>query len=263
MLAYLCVGVLMFPTPGWTSEYSSGFMERKLMLGMTIAQYQIYVPHDWSDTKSWPVILSLHGAGERGHDGQRQTQVGLGAILRQFPDRVPAVVAFPQCREGASWIDSDMEQLALLTLEQAIREYNGDKQRVYLTGISMGAQGAWYLAMKQPHRFAAVAPIAGRTRQIFERFATQLNVAGIQSTQQIFQSLTKRIHTVPIWAFHGREDRTVPVEETRSMVTALRKEGTPIIYTEYPTIGHHSWDAAYAEPHFFSWLFSQHVSGEE
>ena len=250
--------IVSYVSLGRSASHESGFVEQKLMMGMTISQYQIYVPEGWMQHDSWPVILYLHGAGERGTDGKRQTQVGLGAVLRQDPNRVPAVVVFPQCREGASWVDPDMEQLALLSLEQAIREFKGDQTRIYLTGISMGGQGTWYLAMKYPHRFAALAPIAGRTRPALRKLASEYIFSLAGSPLKYFQTLIERIHALPIWVFHGQQDQTVPVEETRMMVRLLRENGSSIRYTEYPSIGHASWESAYAEPNFFPWLFSHH-----
>ena len=255
------ITVCLFALPNASESQTTGFLDRKLMLGDTVSQYQMYVPPNWSDEDSWPVILFLHGAGERGSDGVRQTEVGLGQVIRREPQRVPAIVAFPQCREGAQWSDPDMEQLAMMTIDRAIQQFKGDHTRVYLTGLSMGGSGTWYLAAKYPDRFAAIAPIAARALHAPRKIEASDSMAPRSPLGRMLNVITKRIAGIPTWAFHGREDPVIPVVESREMIAALRSMGNQPLYTEYDHIGHTSWNAAYAEPDFFPWLFSHRSRG--
>lgn len=116
----------------------TGFLDRTVKLGPASYKYQVYVPQGWSKDRLGPVILFLHGAGERGEDGLFQTEVGLGRAIRRHPDRFPAVVVFPQCRAGVWWNDPAMESQALAALDAAMREFRGDSARVYFMGISLG-----------------------------------------------------------------------------------------------------------------------------
>ncbi len=255
MRTYMVIAC-MFTLPNVCVGQTAGFVEQKLMLGDTISQYQIYVPSNWSDRDSWPVILFLHGAGERGSDGVRQTEVGLGQIIRHEPQRVPAVIAFPQCREGARWSDPDMEQLAIMTMDRAIQGFKGDSTRVYLTGLSMGGSGTWHLAAKYPERFAAIAPIAARALFTPRMGEATVSIKPDTPRTKGNKVITQRMAGIPTWAFHGRKDSIIPVVESRNMITALREMGNHPLYTEYEHIGHTSWNAAYAEPDFFPWLLS-------
>ena len=121
------------------------------------AEYEVFVPENWSPKQKWPIILFLHGAGERGEDGLFQTQVGIGKAIREHRDRFPAIVVLPQCHKNIWWAQSPMDDIAIASLEAATKEFHGDKNRTYLTGLSMGGYGAWYLAGKYPGRFAAIA----------------------------------------------------------------------------------------------------------
>jgi predicted peptidase len=139
---------------------ATGFLYKTLELGSQTYAYSVYVPPDYTLKRAWPVILFLHGSGERGHDGFLQTDVGIARAIRRDYKRCPAIVVMPQCRRGVWWQD-DMLDMALRCLEDASREYHCDSQRVYLTGLSMGGAGAWRLASRMPDAFAAVVPICG------------------------------------------------------------------------------------------------------
>jgi predicted peptidase len=141
-------------------DYETGFLNRTVTVGRALSRYQVYVPHSYDPASSWPVILFLHGAGERGADGLIQTEVGLGPAIRRFPERYPAIVVFPQAPKDSLWQGASA-QMAMAALEQTIREYSADVRRLYLTGLSMGGHGSWYLSYHHPDRFAAVAPICG------------------------------------------------------------------------------------------------------
>ncbi|GAB4243255.1 MAG: prolyl oligopeptidase family serine peptidase [Acidobacteriota bacterium] len=230
-----------------------GFLDASLEAGGEVYSYQVFVPYAWSPTEEWPVILFLHGAGERGTDGRQQVEVGLGPAVRRQEKRFPALVVFPQCRPGLWWTDPDMEQMALAALDAALERYNGDRDRVYLTGISMGGYGTFHLAARHPQRFAAAVPICGGVLpppRVSRPLPPELRDG------DPYRKLAERLVSVPLWVFHGSADPIVPVTESRRIVAALRAAGGRVKYTEYPGVGHNAWDRAYAEPGLFGWMLS-------
>jgi predicted peptidase len=137
-------------------------------------------------------------------------------------------------------------------LDRTIEEFNADSTRVYLTGMSMGGNGTWYLAYHHPDRFAAIAPICGFVSS--SRLVASFVPDGEGSA---FERLAERIRHVPTWIVHGDADDVVPVLESRSMHDALRAAGAAVHYVELPGVGHNSWDAAYQTPELATWLFTQ------
>lgn len=231
-LMMLCLTVAT-AQPGERVE--TGFLNRTLVHGSVVMPYVVYVPRDYTPTQKYPVILFLHGAGERGSDGIRQTQVGIGAAIRTYPERFPCLVVMPQCPADRWWRGEELEA-AYQCLQQTLREFSCDPQRVYLTGLSMGGFGSWELAAKYPDAFAAVIPICGRG-----------NPADAE-----------KLKNLPIWVFHGEADTLVPPTFSREMVEALQKAGsTRVKYTELPGIGHNSWDPAYSSAEVIRWLLEQ------
>jgi predicted peptidase len=233
---------------------ATGFLSRTVTVSATTYRYQVYVPADFTPKKKWPVILFLHGAGERGDDSEQQTQVGIGPAIRQHPERFPCIVVFPQCRFGDVWF-GDMEAQALKALEQSLKEFNGDAQRVCLTGISMGGYGTWYLAAQNPGRFAAIAPICGGVVPP-PTFPFPPDAVTQVPTEKPYETIAQRIGKTPVWIFHGDADPTIPVTESRQMAAALEKLGGNVKYSEYEGVNHNSWDRAYGEPEFVAWLLS-------
>ena len=258
-LSILASYVLALPTI--SEGQLRGFVDQTVIFGNTTSAYQMYLPSRWAESDSWPVILFLHGSGERGSDGEQPTEVGLGQVIREDPGRVPAIVTFPQCRDGAQWSDPDMIQLAMMTIDRAIYRFKGDPRRVYLTGLSMGGHGTWHLATKYPERFAALAPIAARAPYTFHSTNISNVISPYSSFPNSLVDVAEKIAKIPTWVFHGRVDPVIPVLESRKMIATLRKTGSHPRYTEYEHIGHASWEAAYAEPDFFLWLFSQQSPG--
>jgi len=238
-------------------KVESGFVKRTVTVGATTYCYQVYVPPGSDPQKKWPVILFLHGAGERGSDCLRQTEVGLGPAIGNNPERFPGVVVFPQCRRGNVWF-GEMEAQALAALDQTIEEFNGDRRRLYLTGLSMGGYGTWHIAAKHPGKFAAIAPICGGVVPP-ARFPFPPDAAAQIPTEKPYQTIAQRIGKTPVWVFHGDADESIPVTESRKMVEALRSMGGNVKYTEYQGVGHNSWDRAYAEPDFMPWLLAQRL----
>jgi predicted peptidase len=236
----------------------TGFLNRSVVVDGTPYRYVVYVPSDYSVDKKWPVILFLHGAGERNDDGLAQTQVGLGGAIRSHVDRFPAVVVMPQCRKGVWWSEPKMEAQVLAALDAEMKEFNGDSDRVYLTGLSMGGYGTWSFAAKYPDKFAALAPVCGGIR-IPSR--PNLPPQKLDSDVDPYAEAAKKIgDKTPTWIFHGGADPVVPVAESRSMNDALKAVGNPVKYTEYEGILHNSWDKAYNEPDFPTWLLAQRLS---
>jgi predicted peptidase len=203
------------------------------------------------------VILFLHGSGERGDDGQAQSQVGIGGAIRFHSDRFPAVVVMPQCRKGAAWIEPPMEAQALAALDQSVKEFHGDRDRTYLTGLSMGGFGSWAWAAKYTGKWAAAVVVCGGIRH---RPRPDIPPAPEAAGDPYADAAKKIGATLPIWVFHGSADTSVPVTESRQMVAALKALGSQVKYTEYEGVGHNSWDKAYAEPDLPAWLFAQHLS---
>lgn len=216
-------------------ESAARWVQKELAYEGRTYPYTVYLPPGYTASRKWPVILFLHGAGERGNDGMKQNTVGLGPALQRYPERYPAVVVLPQCPTGERWSGAPAEA-ALRALERTVAEYQGDPDQLYLTGLSMGGFGSWYLAARYPDRFAAVVPICGGGDP----------------------AAAEKLKGLPIWIFHGDADNAVPVARSRDMLAAIwAAGGTRVWYTEYPGVGHNSWDRAYGEPELARWLFEQ------
>jgi predicted peptidase len=242
----------------------TGFLDREVKLDSVSYRYQVYVPINYTQSKLYPVILFLHGFGEGGKDGLLQTQVGLGPAIRQARERFPFIVVFPQARLGQLWT-GEMATLALKILDQTDEEFNGDPQRLYLTGISMGGFGTWYVATRAPHKFAAIVPICGfvNVKQLAipaERKTVNLEDIPFAESPDPYVAVATQISKVPTWIFHGGADLVVPPDESRKMFQALKALGCDVKYTEYDGVGHDSWDKAYAEPNLVPWLLSHRRS---
>jgi predicted peptidase len=201
-------------------------------------EYLLYLPKDYAQkSQKWPLMLFLHGAGERGNDLNLVKKHGPPKLVGQGKD-LPFIIVSPQCPSGQWWLEKVDVLLALLDEIQST--YPVDPNRVYLTGLSMGGYGTWTLACQHPDRFAAIVPICG----------------GGQSF------MADRLKNVPVWAFHGAKDPTVPLRETQQMVDAVTKSGGQARLTVYPEAGHDSWTVTYENPELYQWLLS-HKRGEK
>jgi predicted peptidase len=240
--------------PAAAQRVETGFLDRTVAVGGQSYRYQVYVPADYPAKAAWPVILFLHGSGERGDDGLLQTTVGLGPAIRRNAKRFPALVVFPQMPADSQWVGTPAE-VALAALNRTLDELHADRDRVYLTGLSMGGHGAWYLAYRHPELFAAVAPICG---WILDNpgFKGSVPVVPADSGDPM-QALARRLAHTPIWIFHGEMDHTVPVAASREPAAALKAANPDVRYTEFLGLEHNSWDATYASDEFVHWLFAQ------
>ena len=236
-------------------QVQTGFLDRSVTVSGKAYRYQVYVPADYQSKPSWPAILFLHGAGERGDDGLVQTNVGLAPAIRKNPSRYPAIVIFPQVPRDSQWVGAPAD-MAVAALQQTMKEFKVDPKRLYLTGLSMGGHGTWYVAYRHPELFAAVVPICGWVRE-FPFFKGSVPVVPGDSAA-VMTNLVQRLSKTPIWIFHGEVDAVVNVNGSREPFNALKAASADVRYTELLGLDHNSWDAAYGSEEFSRWLFAQH-----
>jgi len=220
-----------------TEPVKTGFVNAVYQDAAGEHRYVVFVPRNYSPEKKYPVILFLHGAGERGNDGLKQTQVGLGPIVKQNEATFPFVVVFPQAENMkesllAGWLaDSDDGQRAIKILDTVMKDYSINPAQQILTGWSMGGYGAWSQAAANPQRWSAVAPLAGGGKTEW----------------------AAKLKETPIWAFHGANDRAILPAESEQMINAIKQAGGTPRFTLVPDVGHDVWKVAYTEP-LFDWM---------
>lgn len=202
--------------------------------------YLLYLPEGYGATQEeWPLILFLHGSGERGSDLNKVALHGPPKLIAKEMKTFPFVIVSPQCPAGDRWrSDAQVDTLNAL-LDSIVSQYRIDTDRIYITGLSMGGFGTWNLAGAYPDRFAAIAPVCGGGDA--EHAAS--------------------IAHLPIWVFHGEKDQMVPIKESEEMVDALKKSGCRVKFTAYPDAGHDSWTATYQNPELYTW-FLKHTRSE-
>lgn len=230
---------------------AAGFVERSVTVRTHIYRYQVYVPDHL--TASPPMVLFLHGSGERGSDNQKQLSQGLPPWLAAHGKDFPAVVVIPQAPDGAAWT-GDAADAAIKALDASTAEFHGNARKTYLTGLSMGGFGAWELLMRYPTRFAAAAVICGGIEPLADE--PEFFVHGIPRHVDVFDYTAKHIGKTPVWIFHGDADKSVPVEQSRQMAAALKAVGHDVRYTEFPGVGHGSWVPAYDSADLWPWMFA-------
>jgi len=237
LASFACHGVAREgPTPA-----PAGFVVRTTTVDGATYRYQVFVPRH----------------AERGADGDLQTMVGLGPVVKGRAESFPAVVVLPQAPRDSVWSGAPA-RAAMQALDAALHEFRGDSARVYLTGLSMGGYGTWQLALEHAGRFAALVPICGGIRS--PRALASIRVAGVPAdAADPYAYVAARLVDTPVWLFHGDADGAVPVSESRSMAQALRRAGGDVRYTEYAGVGHNSWESAYNEPELWRWLFAQRL----
>jgi predicted peptidase len=212
--------------------------------------YRLLSPRAIQPCEKYPLVILLHGAGERGSDNDKQLVHGANDFASdEVMTKYPAFVVAPQCPSNEKWVDVDWslesnpfpEQpsrslgAVLALIETLLQEIPMDDDRIYLTGLSMGGYACWDALARWPDRFAAAAIICG---------------GGDPAT-------VVRFPHVPIWAFHGEQDTAVKPGRTRDMIAALEAAGANPLYTEYAGVGHDSWSQTYHNPAFYAWLFAQ------
>ncbi|HAM70928.1 MAG TPA: phospholipase [Verrucomicrobiales bacterium] len=198
-------------------------------------RYLLYLPQGYSRRQAWPLILFLHGSGERGNDLGQVTRHGIPKQISEGR-QMPFIVVSPQCPEGMVW--EDLPLMALLdTIE---KDHRVDPSRIYVTGLSMGGYGTWDLVIRHPERFAAAAPVCG----------------GGSTVRLILLSAEDRkaLQKVGIWAFHGESDDVVGFQESERLVAAIKAAGGTAKLTRYPKVGHDSWVQAYNDPALLPWF---------
>ena len=206
-------------------------------------KYLLYLPPDYnkSSDKKWPLMLFLHGAGERGTDVNRAAIHGPMSLVKQGTN-FPFIIVAPQCPTDELWDNEPLLQL----LDRITDEHSVDTNRVYLTGLSMGGYGTWRLGLGFPERFAALAPVCGGASMI------EVIVPNWESGHR------SQLMKLPIWAFHGAKDDVVPPIESERLINALKKIGHKNIkLTVYPEAKHDSWKLTYSDPTFYEWLLNQ------
>jgi predicted peptidase len=250
---------LILASAAFARKQETGFLDRTLSLHSASYKYQVFLPENWSSNKKWPIILFLHGAGERGSDGLIQTQVGIATAIRIDRSRFPAIVVIPQCLKDGWWTQLEMEAVALAALSAATKEFKGDAKHTYLTGLSMGGYGSWDLATKYPGKFAAIVPICGGLvlPENLRKLRPDLAKDSYEENAKSYADVAAKIGKTPVWIFHGGDDPVVPVEGSRRMEAALKAAGGDVRLTVYPGVGHNSWDKAYAEPELMTWMLSK------
>jgi predicted peptidase len=201
----------------------------------TESKYVVFVPQDYKGDKEYPVILFLHGAGETLGGSKQPVAVGIGPAIKKREKTFPFIVVIPQSHKRTWKAGSADANRALAILDLVCKQYKTDPKRVYLTGLSMGGYGTWSLATANPERWAAIVPVCG----------------GGDPKQ------VAKIKDLPCWCFHGDADKAVPVKRSRDMIEALKAAGGNPRYTEYPGVGHNSWDRAYGTDELYSWLLKQ------
>lgn len=182
--------------------------------------------------EKWPLVFFLHGSRERGDDVEQLKARGIPRIA-SLMERFPFVAISPQCPSGREWGDLHAELDGVL--EDAVAELAIDPRAVLLTGVGMGAFGAWQLAAEHPDHFIALVPVGGGGDP----------------------SWARKLARLPTWAFHGAQDEVVPKERTIDMVRALEALKAPVKLTLYPDIGHEAWERAYDDPNLYSWFMRQ------
>jgi acetyl esterase/lipase len=229
----------------------TGFLNRTIEIHGIAYRFQVYLPQDWrrDDGKKWPIILFLHGRGERGSEGMWQTQVGIAEAVRNHPERWPFVIVMPQCPLNAHWTDPPMLDLAMAALDQESSEFHGDPARTYLSGLSMGGYGAWELARLHPHRWAAIAIAAGGIFWSYEPDRWQ-------QASVLPAEYARAIGRTPVWLFHGSLDTTVLPRQSLLMFDALKTAGGNVRFWLYQGLLHDCWTRAYDEPDLPLWLLA-------
>ena len=210
-------------------QHTQGFEKR--VTREYAGRFLLYLPRGFEqEKKKWPLLMFLHGSGERGDDLEKVKDHGPPKLIAQGKE-FPFIVVSPQCPDNARWSTEMLNAL----LDEVIAKLPVDEDRVYLTGLSMGGQGTWNLAMASPERFAAIAPVCGW---------------GSRDVMCVLKN-------TPVWKFHGAKDDVVPLAESERMYGGLKKCGNEAKFTVYSHANHDSWSETYANPELYEWFLLQ------
>lgn len=197
-------------------------------------RFWLFLPEGFdakASEKKWPLLLFLHGSGERGDDLEKVKVHGPPKIVAADASKIPMIVISPQCESGRRWDSAELVQL----VDQMAAKFNADPKKLYLTGLSMGGYGTWNILADYPGKFAAAVPVCG----------------GGNPTQ------VEKMKRTPIWVFHGAKDQAVPLTRSEEMVAALKQIEGDVKLTVYPEAGHDSWTETYANPEVYKWLLEK------
>jgi predicted peptidase len=258
-----CMAMLLLVACASRHSFSeSHFPARHVIVGNKTFGYRIYVPPNRDLNSKTPVMLFLHGSGARGDDNHSQAE-WFDADITPIKDKINFIVVLPQCKADSFWGSTEMADYALAALDQSINEFNGDPDRLYLAGFSLGGYGAWQIAAVHPGKFAAIVPVAGGIvgvdpvePQVRPEVIPEL--LSMLESPDPYKTVAAAIGPTPIWAFHGTEDENVPVDFTRKMVNAMRDAGYQNVkYTEYQGAKHSISSRVFNEPGLLEWLARQ------
>jgi predicted peptidase len=256
---FFCIVIFFVFCTNLVAQDKSLFEKHWYIKAEDTLPYRLLLPQDYDTAKKYPLILFLHGAGERGNNNEAQLVHGASLFLRDsIRKKYPAIVVFPQCPSTSYWSNVQFEtdnnnnkrvfrfqekgeatvamKMLINLIKEVQQKFNVDKKRYYVGGLSMGGMGTFELVKRNPKMFAAAFPICG---------------GGNTKT-------ANKLRRTNWWIFHGSKDDVVPPFLSQSMATALKQKGADVQLTLYPEANHNSWDAAFAEKNLMPWLFSNH-----
>ena len=235
----------------------TGFLNRKVTVHGVTYRFQIYIPEEFrrDEKTQWPMMLFLHGRGERGSEGMWHTQVGLPQAVRDHPERWPMLIVMPQCPLGHFWTDPVMQQMAMAALDQEVAEFHTDPDRTYLSGLSMGGYGAWELMRQNPKRWAAMVVAAGGVFWSYspERWKQVSTLPG---------EYARALGKTSVWMFHGSEDNIVIPKQSELMFEAIKANGGRERLWIYQGLSHDCWTRAYNEPDLPRWILAHRLDSK-
>ncbi len=256
----LIVFLLLFV--GCSGNHSNAsFLRRQVVIGSNAYKYRVYVPPKHRPDEKLPVMLFLHGSDERGDDNEAQIR-GLDKVIEGNPQNFPFIIVFPQCRKNTFWA-GEMTAQAVRALDETVREFSGDENRLYLAGFSLGGYGVWQTAVMYPDKFAALVPMSGRVMPRLDKNSKETDVLSpeqlaVAVSPEPYKAMAEKIGRKPVWVFHGKEDNIVPIGQSRKITEALRNLGdSKVNVTEYENTGHYTQEKVFNEPQLFAWLTKQ------